>query len=128
MNGLRRSEGGKRGQIAFLGADPRFGGYKLNPILDWDDAKLEAYLTEYNVLSIRSTLRVTQASAAPAAPRRSSQAKIPARDDGGTFEPKTGMALATAASTSPMEAASNRCQRLEPVQSPAGSIASIFTS
>ncbi len=50
MNGLRRSEGGKRGQIAFLGADPRFGGYKLNPILDWDDAKLEAYLTEYNVL------------------------------------------------------------------------------
>lgn len=50
MNGLRRSEGGKRGSIDFLGTDPRFGGYKLNPILDWTDEQLADYLQTHQVL------------------------------------------------------------------------------
>lgn len=49
LNGLRRSDGGKRSTIEFLEADPRFGGYKLNPILEWTDAELDAYLAEHNV-------------------------------------------------------------------------------
>lgn len=50
MNGLRRAEGGKRGSIKFLGTDPRFGGYKLNPILDWSDEQLAEYLDTHQVL------------------------------------------------------------------------------
>jgi phosphoadenosine phosphosulfate reductase len=50
MNGLRRSEGGNRGNIPYLGVDPRFAGYKLNPILDWSDDEVERFLSENDVL------------------------------------------------------------------------------
>jgi phosphoadenosine phosphosulfate reductase len=49
MNGLRRADGGKRSSIDFLGTDPRFDGYKLNPILDWTDEQLTEYLESNNV-------------------------------------------------------------------------------
>jgi phosphoadenosine phosphosulfate reductase len=49
LNGLRRSDGGKRLTIELLEADPRYDGYKLNPILDWTDAALDAYLVEHDV-------------------------------------------------------------------------------
>lgn len=49
LNGLRRSEGGKRSSIEILEADPRFDGYKLNPILEWQDEELDAYLIQNDV-------------------------------------------------------------------------------
>ena len=49
MNGLRRSEGGKRANISFLEVDPSINGYKLNPLLDWSDEQLQDYLKEHNI-------------------------------------------------------------------------------
>ena len=42
--GLRRSEGGSRQNLSWLTTDPRFDGYVLHPILDWDDAAVSSYL------------------------------------------------------------------------------------
>lgn len=50
MNGLRRSDGGRRAKIEVLEADPRFGGYKLNPLLDWSDGRLDEYIAAHDVL------------------------------------------------------------------------------
>ncbi len=49
FGGLRRSEGGPRTHLDVVGEDPRFGGYRVHPIVDWDDGMLEAYVTEYDV-------------------------------------------------------------------------------
>jgi phosphoadenosine phosphosulfate reductase len=49
FGGLRWSEGKARGNLDFLSIDPRFGGYRLNPILDWTDEMVDKYLQEHNI-------------------------------------------------------------------------------
>jgi phosphoadenosine phosphosulfate reductase len=49
FGGLRRAEGGARGRLTAIAADPRFGGYRVHPIVDWDDAAVEGYLAEHGV-------------------------------------------------------------------------------
>lgn len=49
MTGLMKSEGGKRGNLQPLMKDPRIKGYTLQPIVDWDEAQVEAYLKEHQV-------------------------------------------------------------------------------
>jgi len=49
MTGLMKTEGGKRGKLEPLMKDPRIKGYTLQPIVDWDEAKVEAYLKEHDV-------------------------------------------------------------------------------
>jgi phosphoadenosine phosphosulfate reductase len=50
VNGLRRAEGGKRGNIQPLGLDPRTGGYQLSPIFDWTGGDVAAYIAEHDLL------------------------------------------------------------------------------
>jgi phosphoadenosine phosphosulfate reductase len=50
VNGLRRSEGGKRRNIKPLGEDPRTGGYQLSPIYDWTGDDVAAYIAEHGLL------------------------------------------------------------------------------
>ena len=49
MGGLRQAEGGARKQLDYFSADPRFSGFKLNPILDWTDAQVDEYLRSHDV-------------------------------------------------------------------------------
>jgi phosphoadenosine phosphosulfate reductase len=44
VNGLRRSEGGRRADIRPLNPDPRTGGYALSPIFDWTASDIERYI------------------------------------------------------------------------------------
>jgi phosphoadenosine phosphosulfate reductase len=50
VNGLRRSEGGKRGNIRPFGDDPRTGGYQLSPLFDWTSDDVAAYIAEHDLL------------------------------------------------------------------------------
>ena len=49
MGGLRWTDGGARKLIDYMSDDPRFSGYKLNPVLDWTDDQIDKYLHEHNV-------------------------------------------------------------------------------
>lgn len=49
IGGLRREEGGARKRTSYLSEDPRFSGYKLNPVLDWSDEQIDTYLAAHNV-------------------------------------------------------------------------------
>lgn len=49
FGGLRREEGEARASISFISEDPRFGGYKVNPLLDWSKEDIERYLRENQV-------------------------------------------------------------------------------
>jgi len=49
FGGLRRAEGKARAQLDFVSVDPRFNGYRLNPILDWSEEMVDAYLQEHDV-------------------------------------------------------------------------------
>lgn len=49
IGGLRWAEGGARKRSDYLSEDPRFSGYKLNPILDWTDDQTDEYLHEHNI-------------------------------------------------------------------------------
>lgn len=49
FGGLRREEGKARANLDIFSADPRFGGYKLNPILDWTEEMVDTYLEEHNI-------------------------------------------------------------------------------
>jgi phosphoadenosine phosphosulfate reductase len=50
INGLRRSEGGKRRQVEALTEDPRTGGYQLSPLYDWTGGDVGAYIAEHELL------------------------------------------------------------------------------
>ena len=50
VNGLRRAEGGKRGQLKPFAEDPRTGGHQLSPIFDWSGDDVSAYIAEHNLL------------------------------------------------------------------------------
>jgi phosphoadenosine phosphosulfate reductase len=50
VNGLRRSEGGKRRNIRPLGEDLRTGGYQLSPLFDWTGDDVAAYIAEHKLL------------------------------------------------------------------------------
>jgi phosphoadenosine phosphosulfate reductase len=49
-NGLRRSEGGRRGNIQPFTADRRTGGYQLSPLYDWTGDDVRAYIAEHGLL------------------------------------------------------------------------------
>lgn len=47
--GLTRDQGGARGAIQVLGADPRFGGLKVYPLAFWDEEQVNRYTVEHDV-------------------------------------------------------------------------------
>ena len=47
VNGLRRSEGGRRATLRPLAGDPRFGGYALSPLCDWASSDIDAYIAAH---------------------------------------------------------------------------------
>jgi phosphoadenosine phosphosulfate reductase len=44
VNGVRRSEGGRRKQLKFVMPDPRIDGFVLHPLLDWTDEVLVEFI------------------------------------------------------------------------------------
>lgn len=49
ISGLKRSEGGKRGDLPVISADPRIEGYTIRPLLDWDEADLDNYIAQHEL-------------------------------------------------------------------------------
>ena len=49
VNGLRRSEGGKRAGIQVLSRDHRTGGHQLSPLFDWSGDDIQAYIAEHGL-------------------------------------------------------------------------------
>jgi phosphoadenosine phosphosulfate reductase len=49
VNGLRRTEGGRRAGILALTADPRIAGFSLSPIYDWTSDDIQAYITKHQL-------------------------------------------------------------------------------
>jgi phosphoadenosine phosphosulfate reductase len=49
VNGLRRGEGGKRGNIKPFNDDPRTGGYQLSPLFDWTSEQVSGYIAEHGL-------------------------------------------------------------------------------
>jgi phosphoadenosine phosphosulfate reductase len=49
FGGLRLEEGKARANLDILSKDPRFGGYRLNPILDWSEEMVDEYLLEHEI-------------------------------------------------------------------------------
>jgi phosphoadenosine phosphosulfate reductase len=49
VNGLRRAEGGKRGNLKPFNEDPRTGGHQLSPLYDWSGDDLRAYIAEHEL-------------------------------------------------------------------------------
>ena len=49
FGGRRREEGSARANIGIVSEDPRFGGYNLNPIVDWTRDMVADYLSENKV-------------------------------------------------------------------------------
>jgi len=49
FGGLRRKEGKARANLGILSADPRFVGYRLNPILDWTEDMVDEYIMERDI-------------------------------------------------------------------------------
>jgi phosphoadenosine phosphosulfate reductase len=50
VNGLRRAEGGRRGNLRPFNADPRTGGYQLSPLYDWTGDDVAGYIAEHALL------------------------------------------------------------------------------
>jgi len=49
MLGLMRSEGSRRAALDVLSRDPRIDGHALHPLIDWDEARLDAYIAHHGV-------------------------------------------------------------------------------
>jgi len=49
FGGLRKAEGKARANLEIISTDPRFGGYRLNPILDWTEEMVDKYIQEHKV-------------------------------------------------------------------------------
>lgn len=49
MLGVRRGEGGARGRLRPLAADPRYGGYVLHPFVDWSEQQVQDYVVAHDV-------------------------------------------------------------------------------
>ena len=49
FGGLMRSEGKARARLSAISADPRFGGCKINPLVDWTAEQVDAYLADNDV-------------------------------------------------------------------------------
>lgn len=47
--GIRKGEGGNRANLRPLEPDPRFGGYVLHPLLEWDEQDVDQYVIEHDV-------------------------------------------------------------------------------
>ena len=50
MSSLRRSDGGARGQIPILSIDPEMNALRINPLANFTDQQLAAYLAEHEVV------------------------------------------------------------------------------
>lgn len=49
LTGLRRNQSAERADINFVTWDSSLGLFKISPLADWSDDKLEAYLAKYDV-------------------------------------------------------------------------------
>lgn len=49
FGGLRTAEGNARARLKIVSADPRINGFKINPILEWSDDMIAAYLLENDI-------------------------------------------------------------------------------
>ena len=49
LGGLTRAEGGVRKSVAIVAFDPRIDAYKINPLAEWDGARVDAYTAEHGV-------------------------------------------------------------------------------
>lgn len=49
VNGLRKGEGGNRGQLKPLEPDPRYNGFVLHPLLEWEEEDVDEYVTQHDV-------------------------------------------------------------------------------
>lgn len=50
IGSLRRSEGGKRGNVPILAIDPEMNAVRINPLAKFSDEALEAYIAEHKVI------------------------------------------------------------------------------
>ncbi len=51
IGSLRRADGGKRGECPILAVDPKMNCVRVNPLANFDDDQLDAYITEHNVIT-----------------------------------------------------------------------------
>ncbi|MEO2019638.1 MAG: phosphoadenylyl-sulfate reductase [Fuerstiella sp.] len=51
ISSLRRSDGGARGACPILSVDPRLNCLRINPLVNFDDDQLAAYISENNVIT-----------------------------------------------------------------------------
>jgi phosphoadenosine phosphosulfate reductase len=49
FGGLRKEEGNARANLGILSYDPRFSGYRLNPILDWTEEMVDEYIRGHEI-------------------------------------------------------------------------------
>jgi phosphoadenosine phosphosulfate reductase len=49
VNGLRRSEGGRRRNLFVLNRDPRVNGHGFSPLFDWNDTDVTSYIEQNEV-------------------------------------------------------------------------------
>jgi phosphoadenosine phosphosulfate reductase len=47
--GLRKSEGGNRSDLAPIAPDPRYGGFVLHPLLEWDEQDVDQYIDKHAI-------------------------------------------------------------------------------
>ena len=86
VNGLRRAEGGKRGNLRPFAEDPPHGRLPAVAALRLERRRRRARTSPSTICSFtRCTTRATRASAATRARRRSSPARTPAPAGGATF-------------------------------------------
>ena len=51
VGSLRRSDGGARGMCPIVAIDPRANALRINPLANFSDEQLEAYISEHNVIT-----------------------------------------------------------------------------
>lgn len=50
VGSLRRSDGGRRGDCPILAIDPEMNALRINPLANFDDEQLDAYIAEHRVI------------------------------------------------------------------------------
>lgn len=51
IGSLRRADGGKRGECPIVAVDPEMNAVRINPLANFDDPQLDAYITQHNVIT-----------------------------------------------------------------------------
>jgi phosphoadenosine phosphosulfate reductase len=50
IGSLRRSDGGRRGECPILAVDPEMNSLRINPLANFTDEQMDAYISEHNVI------------------------------------------------------------------------------